>query len=133
MDELRKPGVTALLASLIGAIHGGQGVAVPTNGGVPSRRRRSFKPPGGGAEWTWEAFEGTLTAGHRKFLEVVATQGTIGLDEAAEALGLPGKGVGGLVGSLVRKAANRGVALPFEAMADENGGRTWKWTAGSPA
>ena len=134
MDELRKPGVTTLLASLISAIHGsGRAVVAPTNGVPPTRRRRAIKPPDGAAAWTWEAFEVGLTENHRKFLGIVESRGPIGLVAVAESLALPGKAIGGLVGSLVRKAANRGVTLPFETVPTESGDRVWKWTATPPA
>lgn len=77
----------------------------------------------------WATYLAELPEPSRRFLELLESRGQITVDEAVEALDLPGpKAMGGLTGAMRRWAPKKGVELPFTAITDAQNRRAWVWT-----
>ena len=61
----------------------------------------------------WEAYTAGLTDNARRFLALLEKRGRLTILEAVKLLGLPGKAVGGIVGTIGRWTPKHGFAVPF--------------------
>ena len=78
---------------------------------------------------TWQEFEAGLSPKTRAFLSMLQSRTRLTVTAAQEALAIPRKGVGGLVGAFSRKAARFGFELPFSPGTSSSGQHMWTWRA----
>lgn len=64
----------------------------------------------------------------RDFMALVEARGTVTLTDAAEALGVETKALGGITGGITRASNSRNVVVPIDTNEDESGERFWTWT-----
>lgn len=106
---------------------------VSTSAYVSKPRERDRRVNLQGPSMTWEKFVSGLTPATRMFLTTLEEKKRLTIREAADLLGIPLKGIGGTVGSMTRKALNRGVDLPIGSEETPEG-RVYTWTkVGVPA
>lgn len=86
-----------------------------------ARRRRPRSTP---KPTSWAEFEATLVPTHKAFIDALQQRKRMNAAEAAAVMGIQsGKGLGGALGALIRRANAAALALPFRM---QNGTYTWK-------
>ena len=96
---------------------------------APPRRTQRRIPE---EQTTPEGFRASLTEQGQRFLNRLEQNGSLTAPQAVAMFGfINPKALGGLVGAMQRKAANRGLVLPFRATENKLGDRMWVWTGSS--
>ena len=137
-DRLHQPAVGRALADLFLAL-GGIAQEVPVVAPEPEKPRvalregarrtgkqkRAAKPQ----PKTWAEYRATFTAGAEKAVAFIENAGrpVTGTEIGLE-LGIGGKGVGGTMGAMRRKAVNLGLTLPLALVKTSGGKKVWVWT-----
>ena len=144
MEQLSDPEVQAAVLKLVEVMSEGKSLSngngktkvngktkAKTNG---SKKVSTFRRPGAALAKAapitdWPSLRESLTPTTKNFLTYIEDVKEATVEDIAVVLGIPHKGVGGMIGSLTRKANKFNLAIPLTARDNQFGVKTWVWSA----